>query len=198
MGRCWRTKRKGRRAHLLSVCLTVCPRPRSRPACLSVGSRSRRTRVFRPSRHNLDSANTDRSQPPGSRPRKKPRAIIMTIASASASSLSLSLSSPARCHHETPLLVSPYIHGVVLYSPSLWRWLPSSSSILQGVCGLSLASTTRRHHHHRHRQQEQQKEQQQQQQPSASTGLRPPYTTVRELALLPTGKGWRRLWLVTT
>lgn len=71
MGRCWRTKRKGRRAHLLSVCLTVCPRPRSRPACLSVGSRSRRTRVFRPSRHNLDSANTDRSQPPGSRPRKK-------------------------------------------------------------------------------------------------------------------------------
>lgn len=197
MGRCWRTKRKGRRAHLLSVCLTVCPRPRSRPACLRSGRG--RDELESSDLHATTWTLPTRTGPslPAHARGKKPRAIIMTIASAS--SLSLSLSSPARCHHETPLLVSPYIHGVVLYSPSLWRWLPSSSSILQGVCGLSLASTTRRHHHHRHRQQEQQKEQQQQQQqPSASTGLRPPYTTVRELALLPTGKGWRRLWLVTT
>lgn len=118
------------------------------------------------------------------------------------------------CHYHRPLavttrrhcsclLVSPYIHGVVLYFPSLWRWRPSSSPILHGDCGLSLASTTTDtiNHHHREHEQEHEHEheqEQQQRQPSASTGPCPPYTTVRDLALWPTGKGWRRLWLVTT
>lgn len=109
------------------VCLTVCPRPRSRLACLSVGLRSRRIRslpTFTP-QLGLLPTRTGSSLPAHAREKKnkKPRAIIMAIASAStsssSSSLSLSLSSPARCHHETPLLVSPYIHGVVLYSRSL-------------------------------------------------------------------------------
>lgn len=110
-------KKKGRGAHLPPASLSACPLITSR--C---------DQVFRPSRHTWALPTRTGSSLPSARPREKPCAIkIIGIGIV----IIIDIVIATRIHHETPLLVSPYIHGMVLYFSSVCRpggvRLPSSS-----------------------------------------------------------------------
>lgn len=159
-----------------SVRVPACPQPRSRLARLSVGLRSRRSQVFRPFTPHFDFSNTDRFQPSRPTPAKKPRAITVVIGIGIVMVIVIVIATHS--HHETPLLVSPWVHGMVRPSSSIRRrprWLWPE------------------YYNHRRRQQECQE---QQQQPSASTVSTMHHSTRPSLG--PTSRGWRGLWLVIT